>query len=174
MQSLVDDWKDFTLCLLRMVQFFHSRSLICSPAPMAPPFHPRRSWHLPTNLNLTSVLYYRVPHEATLCTILQQKHLTFIKYNLHLERYICEWTALSAHWVLHVKASSVMRPLSFTFQIVTITITDLSILYKIILWLLLMKNVTVKKHWMIHNPGAYDKISFNQGQLKLICTVLAT
>lgn len=32
--------KNFTLCLLRMVQFFQSRSLTWRPAPMPPPLHP--------------------------------------------------------------------------------------------------------------------------------------
>lgn len=36
----IDGWKNFTLCLLRMVQFFQSRSLTCRPAPIPPPLHP--------------------------------------------------------------------------------------------------------------------------------------
>lgn len=57
---------DFTLCLLRIVQFFHSRSLTSFPAPMAPLSHPRRGWHQPTNLDSTIPQYsYRVS-EATL------------------------------------------------------------------------------------------------------------
>lgn len=41
---------NLTLCLLRMVQFFHSRSLTCCPEPMPSPVHPLWGEHQPGNL----------------------------------------------------------------------------------------------------------------------------
>lgn len=48
--ELCDCVWNLTLCLLRMVQFFHSRSLTCCPDPMPSLFHPLRGQHQPGNL----------------------------------------------------------------------------------------------------------------------------
>lgn len=49
--ELCDSVWNLTLCLLRMVQFFHSRSRTCCADPMASSFDPHRGEHQPVNLH---------------------------------------------------------------------------------------------------------------------------